>query len=166
MVVPPAASRPREPVATSKDENGNYPWTVEGEKSSDTSDSDDSSDSDSSDTADSDSSGDKPADEDEYTPDPAVGNLAKLYGDTELMKSLYQMLSNDRFKAGKGGNDSTPNPMFEAVSGKKFPVDYKSMISRPVDGTSVSPTSVPQAAIDQIQDPNQVHGGVIDPKKD
>jgi hypothetical protein len=134
--------------------------------STDSNDSSSASDDGSTDSADDDDADVDTTDVDKYTPDPESGNMADLYNNVELMKSLYQLLSEEKFALGKGGKDSTPNPMSETMSGKKYPVDYKSMISRPVDGSSTSPTGNVQELIGQVQDPNAIQGGVIDPKKD
>ncbi len=152
---------------TKETDEGKTTWNFNSDSSStDSNDSSSSSDDGSTDSADDDDADVDTTDVDEYTPDPESGNMADLYNNVELMKSLYQLLSEEKFALGKGGKDSTPNPMSETMSGKKYPVDYKSMISRPVDGTSTSPTGNVQELIGQVQDPNAIQGGVIDPKKD
>ncbi len=160
-------SKPNQGIYEGNETDEGTTYNYESDSSStDSSDSSSGSDDGSTDSADDDDADVDTKDVDEYTPDPESGNMADLYNNVELMKSLYQSLSEEKFALGKGGKDSTPNPMSETMSGKKYPVDYKSMISRPVDGSSTSPTGNVQELIGQIQDPNAIQGGVIDPKKD
>ncbi len=125
--------------------------------------SESSSDSTDSDTTDSDTGTDdtetKP--DDKYTPGPD----GELYYNYEWMLSTYQRLSAEKYGAGKGGKDSTPNPMNESFGSGTVPWNPKDSVVRPVDGTSGSSATIPSDAIKQIQDPNAVQGGVIDPVK-
>jgi hypothetical protein len=159
-----SSSKPNEGLyeGTETDEGTTFKYETESGSSDN---SDDSSSDDSGDTSSADGDADQPEDDDdEYTPDPSEGNLGNLYNNSSLINSLYQMLSNEKFNAGKSGKGSTPNPMSETYSGKRYPAGYKSMISRPVDSTSTTPGAVPEEALGQMQDPNHVQGGVIDPK--
>ena len=103
-------------------------------------------------------------DVDEYTPGRDGEYIMPLAQRLKYMQSLMQALNDTKWNPGKGGTDSTPNPMNESFGGGTVPWNPKDSVVRPVDGTSSSGI-VPAEAIQQIQDPNAVQGGVIDPVK-
>ncbi len=145
--------------AEKDEENGGYTFT-ENSDSSET----DNSDGDTTADADADTSGDdttttKP--DNKYTPGPDGGT----FYDYNWMVSMYDRLSAEKNDKGKGGQDSTPNPMADSASGKDKIFNYKDTVVLPVDGTVSGSAKIPIGAIKAIQDPNQVQGGVIDPVK-
>jgi hypothetical protein len=178
-------NKPKQGVYEGKETEDGTTVTYEAESSSSDSSSSDSSSSDSSssdssssDSSSSDSSGDDDSadssndtdvdtsDVDEYQPGPDGEYVMPLEQRIALMRGLLHSLSESKSIPGKGGKDSTPNPMNETFGGA-YPFNYKDMVVRPVDGSSsTSGATVPQSAVQQIQDPNHVQGGVIDPKKD
>jgi hypothetical protein len=155
-----SSGKPAEGSASvAEDEDGTYVWAGNSESSTNSS----SSESDSADTdADTDTDTDtdtKPTDK--YTPGPD----GEVYYDFAWMLAAYQSLSTEKFRAGKGDKDSTPNPMNESFGGGRRLWNPKDSVVRPVDGTSSSSGVIPNEALQQIQDPNAVQGGVIDPAK-
>lgn len=151
-----SAGKPAEGTGSAdEDENGNYSWSA---SSSESSSSDDSgTDSDAGDTGD---TGTEANPDDKYTPGPDGG----LYHNYEWMVAMYQRLSDSKFDTGRGGKDSTPNPMNESSAGTRW-WNPKDSVVRPIDGSSSSSANIPNEALQQIQDPNAVQGGVIDPVK-
>ena len=103
-------------------------------------------------------------DVDEYTPGRDGEYIMPLAQRLQYMQSLIQALNDTKWNPSKGGTDSTPNPMNESFGGGPVPWNPKDSVVRPVDGTSSSGI-VPAEALQQIQDPNAVQGGVIDPVK-
>ncbi len=140
-----------------QDENGNYTWSAEDESSSDSS----SSETDSADAGSDTSTDTETKPTDKYTPGPD----GEAYHDFAWMLSTYQLLSSEKFRAGQGGKDSTPNPMADGTGNGQRPFNYKDTVIRPIDGLSGSKGNVPAEALNQIQDPYAVQGGVIDPVK-
>ncbi len=101
-------------------------------------------------------------DVDEYTPGRDGEYIMPLAQRLKYMQSLMQALNDTKWTPGKGGTDSTPNPMNESIG--TVPWNYKDSVVRPVDGTSSSGI-IPAEAIQQIQDPIGGQGGVINPVK-
>jgi hypothetical protein len=101
-------------------------------------------------------------DVDEYTPGRDGEYIMPLAQRLKYMQSLMQALNDTKRTPGKGGTDSTPNPMNESID--TVPWNYKDSVVRPVDGTSSSGI-IPAEAIQQIQDPIGMQGGVINPVK-
>lgn len=155
-----SSSKPNEGLYEGEETDDGTTYSYESESDSGASDTEDNS-------ADTDSGTDPDTDDvDEYTPGPDSETTLTAAQRIAMLATLQKLLGDSKTKPGRGGNDSTPNPMNESLGNGTLPYDPKDTVKRPIDGSSLnSGANVPLDALQQIQDPNKVQGDVIDPTK-